>query len=230
MGGVATDEQVGEILRAADHYLFDPKVGGYRLNTNFGDMLFNMGRCFGYAYGHKENGAVFSHMAVMFAYGLYVRGQARAAYRALDSLYQLAVDFPTSRMYPGLPEYFSDRGRGMYPYLTGSASWYLLTLVTQAFGVRGQRGDLVLEPKLVREQFGADGCTALSTIFAGHRLKVVFHNPAGLDYGAYHIQSIALDGTPVQGEWQTQAILPRAVITALDPQIVHQVDIQLDSK
>ena len=29
---------------------------------------------FGFAYGEKENGAVFSHMTVMFAYALYQRG------------------------------------------------------------------------------------------------------------------------------------------------------------
>jgi cellobiose phosphorylase len=227
---VATAEQVQEILRSANRYLFEPQVGGYRLNTNFGEVLMNMGRCFGYAYGHKENGAVFSHMAVMFAYGLYARGQARAAYQALDSLYRLAVDFPTGRMYPGLPEYFSDRGRGMYPFLTGSASWYLLTLVTQAFGVRGWRGDLVLEPKLVREQFGAYGSATLGTVFAGRRLNVAYHNPAGLDYGAYRIQEIHVDGERAAGEWASEARLPRAVIEGLDPDTSHQIDVYLIGK
>ncbi len=36
MGGIATDQQGREVLRAADHYLFDPQVGGYRLNTEYG--------------------------------------------------------------------------------------------------------------------------------------------------------------------------------------------------
>ena len=66
-----------------------------------------------------------------------------------EQLYRHCADFATSRMYPGIPEYISARGRGMYPYLTGSASWYLLTLVTEVFGVKGELGDLALEPKLV---------------------------------------------------------------------------------
>ena len=41
---------------------------------------------FGFAYGEKENGAVFSHMAVMFANALYKRGFVKEGHRALDAL------------------------------------------------------------------------------------------------------------------------------------------------
>lgn len=54
---------------------------------------------FGFACGEKENGAVFSHMAVMYANALYRRGFAKEGYRALR--------FGTSRIYPGIPEYFN---------------------------------------------------------------------------------------------------------------------------
>ena len=40
------------------------KAGGYRLNTDFKEEKFDLGRMFGFAYGEKENGAVFSHMTV----------------------------------------------------------------------------------------------------------------------------------------------------------------------
>lgn len=227
MGDIAGPEQVREVLRAAEHYLFDARVGGYRLNTNFGEVLLNVGRCFGFAYGHKENGAVFSHMAVMFAYALYRRGLARPAFRALDSLYRQAVDFGASRIYPGIPEYFSERGRGMYPYLTGSASWYLLTLVTQAFGVRGQRGDLLLAPMLVKEQFGPSGEAALTTLFAGRKLTICYRNPGGLDAGEYRIRSVRLDGEILPGEWTGQALLPRGMVEALGAGQEHKIEVML---
>jgi cellobiose phosphorylase len=225
MGAVATDEQAREILRAVNQYLYDASVGGYRLNTNFHKVLLNMGRCFGFAYGHKENGAMFSHMAVMFAYALYERGFVRQAYQALDSIYRQSVDFPTSRMYPGIPEYFSQRGRGMYPYLTGSASWYLLTLVTQAFGVRGSRGDLLLAPRLVREQFDADGNAALTTLFAGRSIRVIYHNPDHLDAGEYHIKEARLSGQIIASG--PGALIPRAAIAALPEDQVHEVTVEL---
>ena len=163
MSGIATDAQAAEIVRAADRYLYDPRVGGYRLNTDFGGMQLNLGRCFGFAFGHKENGAMFSHMAVMYANALYRRGKVREGWLVLEGIYRHCQDFAASRMYPGLPEYISERGRGMYPWLTGSASWYLLTLLTEVFGVKGDLGDLVLEPKLVAAQFDSQGDATIRT-------------------------------------------------------------------
>ena len=165
MGGIATEEQANEIVRSADRYLFEQKLGGYRLNTNFGEILPNLGRCFGFAFGHKENGSMFSHMAVMYAYALYQRGMVKEGYKVLNGIYQHCQDFEQCRIFPGIPEYINERGRGMYPYLTGSASWYLLTIVTEAFGVRGRLGDLVLEPKLLSEQFSKEGTARLNNAF-----------------------------------------------------------------
>ena len=228
MGGVATDEQAREIVRAADQHLYDPEVGGYRLNTDFGEVLPNLGRCFGFAFGHKENGAMFSHMAVMYANALYQRGLVREGHKVLDSIYQHSQDFAKSRIYPGIPEYINPRGRGMYPYLTGSASWYLLTLLTEVFGVKGHLGDLVLEPKLVSEQFAVDGKASVRTLFAGRRLEITYHNPARLSYGQYTLKEIRIGGKtqPVQ-PGDPRVVLKRDVIVALPAEVVHRVDVVL---
>lgn len=221
MGGIATDEQSRAIVRAADHYLLAPELGGYRLNTDFGDIQLTLGRCFGFAFGHKENGAMFSHMAVMYANALYQRGMVPEGHRVLAGIYDHCQDFATSRLYPGIPEYISARGRGMYPYLTGSASWLLLTLVTQVFGIRGQRGQLVLEPKLVPEQFDESGAARLVTLFADRRLEVTYRNPQRLGFGAYRVTRVTLDGVPVQVERQgSRVLIGRDIITAL-PDLAH---------
>lgn len=91
MAQTATDEQVAEIVRSADKYLYCDAMGGYRLNTDFGEVKMDLGRMFGFAYGEKENGAVFSHMAVMFANALYKRGFVKEGHRALDALYRQSV-------------------------------------------------------------------------------------------------------------------------------------------
>ncbi|MCD4685888.1 MAG: cellobiose phosphorylase, partial [Anaerolineae bacterium] len=147
MSGIATDAQAQTIVRTADHYLYEPSMGGYRLNTDFGETKLDLGRCFGFAFGHKENGAMFSHMAVMYANALYQRGLVHAGHKVLDGIFRHCCNFAVSRIYPGIPEYINARGRGMYTYLTGSASWLLLTLTTEVFGVKGDLGDLALEPK-----------------------------------------------------------------------------------
>ena len=185
MSGTATEEQTKAITRSADRYLYQKEVGGYRLNTDFRELKMDMGRMFGFAYGEKENGAVFSHMTVMYANALYRRGFVREGYKALQTLADTAMDFQTSKIYPGIPEYFNAEGRGMYHYLTGAASWYMLTVITQAFGVRGEGGDLVIEPKLVREQFDGNGEAAIDFSFAGKQFRAVIVNQAGKDFGEY---------------------------------------------
>ncbi|HBX68257.1 MAG TPA: cellobiose phosphorylase, partial [Chloroflexi bacterium] len=214
MGGLATEAQALEIVRAADHYLYDSSVGGYRLNTNFHEVMLNLGRAFGFAFGHKENGAMFSHMAVMYANALYQRGLIPEGYRVLNEIYQHCQNFEVSRIYPGLPEYIEPKGRGMYPWLTGSASWYLLTMVTEVFGVRGLLGDLVLEPKLMAEQFDTHGKARINTLFAGKTIEVSYHNPQKLEYGQYCVANVSVNGKIVVNPVDCgKAVMPRAFVT-----------------
>ncbi len=231
LGRTATPDQVEHILRAVQRFLHDPAVGGIRLNTNFREVKQNLGRAFGFAFGHKENGAMFSHMAVMYAYGLYQYGKAREAFRVLDEIFRHSLKFPVSRMYPGIPEYFNARGRGMYPYLTGSASWYMLTLVTQAFGVRGLLGDLLLAPQLVREQFDDQDRATIRTLFAGRHLQVSFFNPQKLDPGEYMIHSVQLDHQTVLFSRKDEGVLlPKTALEKLQPGVEHSVEILLGAK
>lgn len=228
MGGIADDEQVRQVVRAADQYLLNPETGGYRLNSDFNEVMLNFGRCFGFAYGHKENGAVFSHMAVMYGNALYRRGFVREGYRVLDSLYKLSSDFQQGRIYPGIPEYFNAKGRGMYHYLTGAASWLLMTMLTEVFGVKGILGDLALEPKLLIEQFDQEGDAGVETNFAGRRLEVIFHNAQRLEYGEYRIREIRVDEKAVSWENKGKtALLQRARIEDLDSTRTHRLEIIL---
>ena len=233
MGGIATDAQAQEIVRSAGRYLYDPRLGGYRLNTDFGDVQLNLGRCFGFAFGHKENGAMFSHMAVMYANALYQRGMVHEGFTVLDEMYRHCAGFATSRMYPGLPEYISERGRGMYPWLTGSASWFLLTLLNEAFGVQGDLGDLVLAPKLVASQFDDRGQAAVRTEFAGRDLEIVYHNPSRLECGAYAVRRVVLDGVdlPVASQGQFAHLggirIAREIIAGLQAEGTHRLNVEL---
>ena len=230
LGDVATAEQAQAIVAAADRYLYAESMGGYRLNTDFGDVLLNLGRCFGYAFGHKENGAMFSHMAVMYANALYRRGLVHEGHKVLDDIYRHCRDFAVSRMYPGIPEYVNPRGRGMYPYLTGSASWYLLTLVNEVFGVKGRLGNLVLEPKLVHEQFDVQGNAAIFTLFADRSLNITYHNPDHLAYGNYTISEIELNDVPLPFERSyNTAIIPRKELLDLAKEQTHTLDVHLMS-
>lgn len=193
MSHTAKTEQVESICKSADHYLYVKEIGGYRLNTNFHEEKLDLGRMFGFAYGEKENGAVFSHMTVMYANALYHRGFVKEGYKALQTLADTALNFEISKIYPGIPEYFNAKGKGMYHYLTGAASWYMLTMVTEVFGVRGSDGDLCISPKLVKQQFDDDGKASIKLMFAGKQLEVVYENDKRLDYGEYCIRNAVCD-------------------------------------
>ena len=227
MSGVATDEQIKDIVKAADAYLYEKSLGGYRLNTNFHEIKTDMGRMFGFAYGHKENGAVFSHMAVMYGNALYQRGFVKEGYKVIDSLYKQCNDFEKSRIYPGIPEYFNDKGRGMYHYLTGAASWMLVTVLTEMYGVKGSYGDLLVEPKLLKEQFDKDRKTGVSLTFAGRKLHIIYRNDHEKEYGEYKIQELILNGKKIEKN-SKQNTITRQTILALEEEKIHELSVVLE--
>ena len=198
LSGTATDEQVEKITKAVQQYLFCPEAGGYRLNTDFKENDMTLGRMFGFSYGHKENGAVFCHMVVMYAYALYSRNFIKEGYQAIKTLADKSLDFKSSFLYPGIPEYFSPRGRGMYPYLTGAGSWLILTVLTQMFGVTGEKGNLKFMPKLLKEQFREEGIAEVSCRFAGRNLNISYINKQYKEIGDYEVAGIYVNGTPCE--------------------------------
>lgn len=227
MSKLATTEQAKQIAASAKEYLYKKEVGGYRINTNFHEEKYDMGRMFGFAYGEKENGAVFSHMTVMYANALYQNGMVREGYEALQTLADTSLDFDTSYMYPGIPEYFNASGRGMYSYLTGAASWYMLTVVTEAFGVKGENGNLVLEPKLVKEQFDENGEAAVELIFADRQLTIKYVGAKGKDFGQYKIASAVIDGADALEVTDTKVEIARARLESLDDS-AHEIVVKLN--
>jgi cellobiose phosphorylase len=86
----------------------------------------------------------------------------------------------------------------MYHYLTGSASWFVLTMLTEVFGVRGDMGDLVIDPKLVKEQFKKSKKVSIDTHFAGRAITVNYLNPKKLDYGKYKVSKVKINGEIVK--------------------------------
>ncbi len=194
IGQVATNAQITAAFGTIKKYLQDKKLGGFRLNTNFHELQLNLGRAFSFSYGDKENGAFFNHMCVMLAYGLYTRGFVNEGYEVLNSIYRMALDTKHSKIYPGVPEYFNAAGRGLYHYLTGSASWLIVTMLEEVCGVKGHYGDLKIAPKFAGRQVKELGEISLTTAFADHKIKVIYHNPQKLEFSRYAIQEIKLNG------------------------------------
>lgn len=229
MSGTADEKQVKAICNSADKYLYEKNAGGYRLNTDFKEEKFDFGRMFGFAYGEKENGAVFSHMAVMYANALYKRGFIKEGYKVLKNLLDSAMDFEKSVMYPGIPEYFDNEGRGLYAYLTGAASWYMLTMITEVFGVRGEFGNLVIKPALLPEQFDKEGKAAIKLKFAGTTLKITIH--ADVDNihhnnGVYDkIIRVECDGNELETADLGKVVIMKKTIEEMSRKKCHEIEV-----
>ena len=211
MSGTADEKQADAIQRSADRLLYDEKRGGYCLNENFGAHIPPLGRQFGFAYGHKENGAVFCHMAVMYAYALLARGYRDAGLKALQGLIRQSLDVEISRVYPGIPEYFDPRGRGMYPYLTGAGSWLMLCLITQVWGVKGQNGDLLLDPQLLPGMFSESDIAMIRCHFAGRPITVRYHKPAAESWDSLRVARVQLENKTLE-----EPLIPREMLLASD--------------
>ena len=111
-------------------------------------------------------------MAVMFANALYRRGFIKEGFEVINSIYKMAVD-PRAKITPGIPEYFNGEGRGLYLYLTGSASWYIYTLLEEVLGVKFHFGKIILEPKLLPDNFfGSEIAVKLNV--HGKKVKATF--------------------------------------------------------
>ena len=230
LSGIATTGQVAKMFQAACSYLRDRTTGGFRLNTNFKSLQFDLGRAFAFSYGSKENGAVFSHMCVMFANALYRRGFIKEGFSVLRELFELAANMPRSKIYPCLPEYFDIEGRGMYSYLTGSASWMVMTMLTEVFGIRGLWGDLVIAPQFTAEQFATTDTLAVSCYFAEHRISFEFRNPRRREAGAYRISRVVMSPhtIPYSVVHDHSIMIKRKHLLALDPAGHLTIDITLD--
>ncbi len=225
MSGTAEEEQIKKIIASVDKYLFDEQIGGCRLNTDFEEEKFDLGRMFGFAYGEKENGAVFSHMAVMYANALYKRGHAREGYHVLKALLDAARNVDCSKMYPGLPEYFNNDGRGLYAYLTGAASWYMMTMVAETFGVKGDIGDMMIAPALQPEQFDEQGNAAIGLEFAGRKFHITFRNPKKLTCGQQPLLYAHCDGIELPVEVSGRTRLLKEQIAELDADTWHRIEV-----
>jgi cellobiose phosphorylase len=230
MSGIATPQQIQDAFKTAKKYLQDKEHGGFHLNTNFHTIRPDLGRAFSFAYGEKENGAFFSHMAVMFANALYQRGFVNEGRHVLDSIFQMCLRTKKSKIYPGIPEYFNSEGRGMYHYLTGSASWLILTVLTQVFGVRGLYGDLALAPKLTKQDFDHTYEVWVETSFADKRFKIIYRSPKKIGCEHACVSKVFINAKELKEIelGKKEALLPREILLKYSKKLENTILVMLE--
>lgn len=190
MSGGLDPKQIKQIWLAIKKRLQDKKLGGFHLNTDFKSIYPELGRAFGFSYGDKENGAVFNHMAVMLGFALYQENFIKEGWEVINSIYSMAKN-KQACIYPMIPEYFNTQGKGLYLYLTGSASWYIYTLIDQILGVNFTIKDIIIKPKLLSVNM-PDNEINYNFSFAGKKITLTFINTSPKSKNPLKIQKAFL--------------------------------------
>jgi cellobiose phosphorylase len=227
---IATADQIREIYLSAQKYLKDPDSPGLRLCTDFKELKLNLGRITGFIYGHKENGSKWMQQNIMLMYGLYKRGFVKEGYGVFRDVFRLCCRSEVAKIFPGVPSYFENGDHGAYAYLTGSSTWLMLAVTTQMFGVRGEAGDLCIEPKLTSEQFNEKGEAEIQCQFRDKRIKVIYNNPDYKNWPDYVINSIEHEGMDVEhliSEKRTKTILPYITFEQLNNKNIIALKVNL---
>jgi len=225
---VATDRQAEQAFEAVQTYLRDRNVGGLHLCSDFGEVKLDFGRVSGFVYGYKEHGGIWNQQNIMYMNALYHRRMVRQAYETFSDVFHLCMDSATAKCFPNMPSFFTINGEGGYSYLTGSATWLVVTMLCEVFGVRGERGNLRLDPKLVAEQFDKKGRASIETHFADKHLRVTYTNTRKLDFGEYAIDEVTINGKPIElGTHGHGVLIDREALVAACTKKTNEVEVTL---
>ena len=203
ISGVLDEEQVESAVESANKWLFDKKIGGYKLNyppgTSFDPAI---GRMTGFAPGTKENNAIFCHANLFYAYALLRNKKANAAFKVWEGVNPLNHEHSEARTGPWLPEYYisSDNpnhaGRGEYPIQTGTATWTRYVFQQYFMGVRGTPDGLLIDPCFPsNEQFKE---CSIKALYRGETFTVMFHNESWKTENPA-VKKVVVDGDLVDG-------------------------------
>ncbi len=230
MFGIATDEQVKECYKAIRRYLRHPETGALRLCSDFKELKLDFGRVTGFTFGWRENGSVWSQQNAMLAYGLYTRGFVNEGWEVFQELYRLCADSGRAKIFPNLPSCWRNDGKGLSSYLTGAATWLMVAVVNHMFGIRGDHGNLVINPKLVKEQFGKKGRIQMTCNFLGQKLRVDFINKKLLDWNEYSITGLTVNGTALlrqDSDTEIVRTIPKDEFLRLCNRPVNEISVEL---
>ena len=161
-----------------------------------------------------------SFRAFTNAFRNHVSSEKKEGFKVFNNLFSQSMS-EDGRMYPGIPEYFNGMGRGMYPYLTGAASWAVLLVLTKMFGVSSVRGKIKLDPALLLSQFDAEGRATVTAYRKGRPFKLTYVNPGKLEVGSYKIVSVSAGGKKLQLE--EGGLIPEEAFDSPDPEIVCEL-------
>jgi len=112
--------------------------------------------------------------------------------------------------------------------LTGSASWYIYTIITQSFGIKGDLGNIILEPKLVKKQFGKNRSIKIKLPLNKKNIVLEYINKNKKDWPKYNIISAEINGKLFKDIGTKKLIIPQNQIDKILNKKINTLKIILD--
>lgn len=131
--------------------------GPVMLAPAFTKMVEDIGRVTQKFPGSAENGSVYNHAAVFYAFALYQQGYSDDAFDVLKRMLVNPDDALSKGQLPVfIPNYFrgawkqypSHAGRSSQLFNTGTTAWFYRCLVEELFGLQGVPEGLKIDPRL----------------------------------------------------------------------------------
>ena len=97
----------------------------------------------------------------------------------------------------------------------------MLTVITEMFGIKGECGAMVLEPKLQKEQF-IENRAGIYLNFGRQRWHIVYVNEQKKECGEYQIASLYMDGSRREINSE-KAVISLEEIKMLDEDMLHEI-------
>lgn len=155
LSGAADHAKINIMLPQIKQQLQTP-YGVMMLAPSYTKMRDDIGRVTQKFPGSAENGSVYNHAAIFYAYSLYQAQKGDEAFEVLRDMLadqnieqrgQLPVFIPN--YYRGaFHQYPSRAGRSSQLFNTGTVSWFYRCLVEGLAGLKGEKGALIINPQL----------------------------------------------------------------------------------
>jgi len=156
LSGAANKQQVPRLIAQIDQRLMTP-FGVMMLAPSYTQMVEDIGRVTQKHPGVSENGSVYNHAAIFYAYSLYQTNQHDAAFDVLEKMLP-SIDqcLKTGQLPNFIPNYYrgafhqyeEQAGRSSHLFNTGTVSWFYRCVVEELCGLKGGAKGLVVNPKL----------------------------------------------------------------------------------
>ncbi|MGL1957757.1 MAG: NdvB protein [Colwellia sp.] len=156
LSGAANQQQQKSMINAINQQLMTP-YGVMMLAPSYTQMVEDIGRVTQKYPGVSENGSVYNHAAIFYAYALYQVGENDLAFEVIS---KILPSFEQAKKTGQLPVYVPNYYRGAFHqfpeqaglsshlFNTGTVSWLYRCLVEELCGLKGSYHGLLVVPKL----------------------------------------------------------------------------------